>query len=139
MNKKITNVTKRTLTLVDYTIEPLKSILIPFRKLTTELQTQIKLYKDVNYITVFDVEDEAPIRPHRQVVKEEPQEESVEEIKESPMEEVFEEVINEIVEDKQGEKVEEVKEEKETTKKTTRKKSTKKTIKTEETSKEETE
>lgn len=131
MNKKITNVTKRTLTLVDYTIEPLKSILIPFRKLTPELETQIKLYKDVNYITVFDVKDETPIRLHRQVIKEEPQEEKVEEINESPMEEVFEEVINEIVEDKQ--------EEKETTKKTSRKKSTKKTAKMEDTNKEETE
>lgn len=58
MNKKVINITKRKLKLVNIVLEPLKPVVLKSYELTNLVQKTIESYENLGFVKTFDVEEE---------------------------------------------------------------------------------
>lgn len=98
MNKKVINITKRKLKLVNTVLEPLKPVVLKSYELTNLVQKTIESYENLGFVKTFDIEEEPLLYTQLPEYKEEQIQKQIEEQK---IEEVVEETVEEKEEPKQ--------------------------------------
>ena len=98
MNKKVINITKRKLKLVNIVLEPLKPVVLKSYELTNLVQKTIESYENLGFVKTFDVEEEPLLYTQLPEYKEEQIQKQIEEQK---IEEVVEDTVEEKEEPKQ--------------------------------------
>lgn len=94
MNKKVINITKRKLKLVNIVLEPLKPVVLKSYELTNLVQKTIESYENLGFVKTFDIEEEPLLYTQLPEYKEEQIQKQIEEQK-------IEEVVEDIVEEKE--------------------------------------
>lgn len=108
MNKKVINITKRKLKLVNIVLEPLKPVVLKSYELTNLVQKTIESYENLGFVKTFDVEEEPLLYTQLPEYKEEQIQKQIEEQK---IEEVKEEAKQQTKKQRKNTKRQEVKEE----------------------------
>lgn len=98
MNKKVINITKRKLKLVNIVLEPLKPVVLKSYELTNLVQKTIESYENLGFVKTFDIEEEPLLYTQLPEYKEEQIQKQIEEQK---IEEVVEDTVEEKEEPKQ--------------------------------------
>lgn len=116
MNKKVINITKRKLKLVNIVLEPLKPVVLKSYELTNLVQKTIESYENLGFVKTFDVEEEPLLYTQLPEYKEEQiqkqiEEQKIEEVVEETVEEVKEEPKQQTKKQRKNTKKQEVKEE----------------------------
>ena len=120
MNKKVINITKRKLKLVNIVLEPLKPVVLKSYELTNLVQKTIESYENLGFVKTFDVEEEPLLYTQlpeykeeriQKQIEEQKIEEVVEEIKEEPKQQIKKQRKNTKKQEVKEETIEEVKEE----------------------------
>ncbi len=129
MNKKVINITKRKLKLVNTVLEPLKPVVLKSYELTNLVQKTIESYENLGFVKTFDIEEEPLLYTQLPEYKEEQIQKQIEEQK---IEEVVEETVEETVEEVKEEPKQQTKKQRKNTKKQEVKEETVEEVKEEE-------